>query len=728
MNGKFSFNPTTIYTGPQKDYHFPKPLQSTKIGRGAASYQILDLFCGFDIETTTVHTPEGRHLAFAYHFQFSIGTPRGLNVYLFRKWEHLIDFLNAMADHYQLNEKKHILVGDANLGFEFAFARKRLQWDEGEWDFFAKEKNQPLKATYRGIEFREILSITGGSLAQLAEDYCTTQKLVTIDENGVKHSELDYSIARNSSTPMTDTEIAYCINDVVIVSEFMWYLFANFIWPERYIPMTFTGILDRQIKAELKTICRLRDDRQHIEHGSSLQMWKDYILKMQPSEEEYTDYFKYLFRGGYVHGNALYCGQTVRAHMRDVTSHYPTRLLLSAYPVTPFKDVDLSQFKTYRSLINYVNKVCHSECVIMKCIFDFVRTTTTHTIESKNKIVWYTNGDFDNGRLLSCDEMCVYLDNYTWLIYQMYYKYAGVTILSLKTAKRGKLPPYITNVVKRHYVTKESLKRRGLDKTMAYTISKSRLNSTYGYLVKRLHTVKTMYSNDLEWYEDNTGVDYYKEIKKSIVSPYYGIFCTAAARYELLSLMYKLTKAGVKCYYADTDSLKYEPCHKAEKIFKHYNISIYRHRKNRKLRSELYDGLGEFDKEGFRKYKDGSKEWVIVDFKMLGAKRYIYSIDDKTYATVAGMPKASVDQIGKTKEEIFDGFNLFGYHLQPEDSNKLTTSYTDNDYSYMIDGELMEERSGVALYEIPFTLTIKEEYREHIRRLREEKKRYSEVI
>ena len=108
---------------------------------------------------------------------------------------------------------------------------------------------------------------------------------------------------------------------------------------------------------------------------------------------------------------------------------------------------------------------------------------------------------------------------------------------------------------------------------------------------------------------------------------------------------------------------------------------------------------------------------IPVQFKSLGAKRYIYAYGGKVYATVAGMPKASVNQLGRTPEEVIAHFNKTGFRLTPQESNKLTTSYTDKPYSAEIDGELMTELSGVALYEIPFKLNIKEDYISHIEAL-----------
>ena len=84
------------------------------------------------------------------------------------------------------------------------------------------------------------------------------------------------------------------------------------------------------------------------------------------------------------------------------------------------------------------------------------------------------------------------------------------------------------------------------------------------------------------------------------------------------------------------------------------------------------------------------------------------------------MPKTSISEIGTDPQDIIEHFNVEGFYLPPEKSGKLTTSYTDEPYSYNIDGEVMHELSGVALYEIPFTLSISEEFSSHISMLQSE--------
>ena len=239
-----------------------------------------------------------------------------------------------------------------------------------------------------------------------------------------------------------------------------------------------------------------------------------------------------------------------------------------------------------------------------------------------------------------------------------------------------------------------------------------------------MRLTKITYNNELEWHEDPSPLDYDKEMYKAILSPFWGIWVTSGARRELLYIIHKLTEAGCVSYYGDTDSCKYKPSHKAEQIFKHYNASIYRHRKNRKLCSTFFDGLAEFDNE----IKDDNGKPVAVPFKMLGAKRYIYIEDGKVKATVAGMPKASINQVGETPAEVMKRFTRVGFRLTPEESGKLTTSYTDEEYSANINGEIMTELSGVALYQIPFKISLKDDYLQHIASLQERFNKEDKVL
>jgi hypothetical protein len=689
-------------TQPVLSFTLPDPLWSVQCGRGEHKYKILEIFGGFDIETTNIQNVEGWS-AFAYHFQISLANQRETFVYLFRSWDVWLWFIEFIADHYGTGPDTKLILWVANLSFEFQFIRRRLKWDQGDFDFFAKEERQPLKATYRGIEFREALAISGGNLDHLAKTFCKTKKLVTTGPNGEKISDLDYRKERNSSTPLTDIEEQYCINDVVILSEFSQYMFNHYIRPDKRVPMTKTSILITEYKEQLKLKCRAIDRVNGLEYGTTLDTWKAFLLRCFPDQEHYSLWFKYLFRGGYVHANILYTDIVIPCKMRDITSSYPAEMNLSYYPVTPFKKV---KFKP---------EYLKSKCCILHCFYDYIGTTTPHTIESKNKVVDAVGGKWDNGRLIWADTLEVYLTELDYDIYQKFYTTPyPPTISECWIAERGKLPFYLLDTLNKYYIHKHQLKVAGLSDTQEYSVTKERVNSNYGASVKKIKLDKITYTDD--WGHDAITPNYKEEISKQVLLPQWGIWVTAQARHSLLTMLYRLTMAGVKVVYMDTDSIKYVPSHKAEQIFKHYNNQKSRRLHNRKLRNIAFNDLGFFDKE---------EKGKTVQFKTLGAKRYLYYNGEKIKATVAGMPKVAINALGQTPEEVFAAFSRYGYELKPEVSGKLTTRYRDEPYSgavyYKGVPEIMHEESGVALYQIPFTMTITQEYRAYMEEKKEER-------
>lgn len=694
-------------------YILPKNIYKSRVGSGKKAYELIEVFGGFDIETTNICQVDKDYPgwnAYAYHMQIALFTVREKYVYLFRKWDHLTAFIDHVADFYDLGEKRHLLLWIANFSFEFQFIRKRFKWDEDDFAFFAKEERQPLKATYRGIEFRECLSISGGNLAQLAKDYCKTQKLITYDKDGNKISDLDYSIERNSSTALSALEEQYCINDVVILAEFSQYMFNAHIRDKHVIPMTKTSILMSQFKDRYKELCEERDAEKHLDRGTSDLEYKQYIMDCFPDLDTYQTYMRYLFRGGYVHANATYAGLEVRAKMRDITSDYPARMNLDYVPVTPFKPVTGRTTGLFtKDLQHYLN----NKCCIIHAVFDFIECTTEHSIESKNKVVQALGARWDNGRLLSADLLEVWLTELDFKIYSMFMKWAGVTILDFYTADRGKQPRFVLDVLNPLYIEKNRLKAAGLNHTTEYAIKKSGVNTCYGAEVKRIRLEKTVYDLDTnQWGTDTANIDFQKEVSKQLLLPQWGIWVTAAARYTILCILRKLVDINVPVYYIDTDSVKYHPCHKAENIFQRENRRLSKRRKKRGLRDINFEGLAEYDLEC---------KGAAVRFKALGAKRYIFEYKDTVIATVAGMPKSAIKKVGDNNDAIFRNFSLAGFSLTPEDSGKLTTRYNDNYSCAYINGELMEELSSVALYKIPFKITITDEYKQIIAERKEQK-------
>ena len=434
----------------------------TTIGKGKYKHKYLELHCAFDIETTTL-VEEKRAYTYIWQFQINEHTIIGRTMLQF------IDFLEQIKKRLYVPGVR-LIVWVANLGFEFQFIRKYFDISE----MFAKKKREPLKFLLNDFfEFHDALAISGGSLDQLAKDYTQTKKLV---------GDLDYSIMRNYKTLLSEKELDYCINDVVILKEFSEYIWKKFIKEDKFLPLTKTGILRRDVKEKAKEYAK--------NIGISFKHLQQYVKSLFPkSESIYTFYMEYLFRGGFTHANIKYVNETIKdKHMFgiDFTSSYPAVMLQEYYPITPFK------------LVKFKDKYLKTHCCILYCVFKNIKTKTTHTIESKNKIIKYKNAIFDNGRLYKSEYIYVCLTELDYQNYCDFYEWEELKIINCFISKRGLLPRYLLDVLVLNYMTKDNLKEKGLSHTTEYALCKALVNSAYGLTVTRLTFNDVSYS-DSEW-------------------------------------------------------------------------------------------------------------------------------------------------------------------------------------------------------------------------------------
>lgn len=659
--------------------------ESIKLKHNDQWFEYEAIYAGFDIETTNINIPgkkagEEKHYAFMYHWQFIIASNAFAFIFMGRTWSAFLDFMQAIEKFYGLSADKRIIIWVANLGFEFQYIRKYFEWDSD--DFFAREERHPMKARTGGFEFHEALSISGGSLAQLAKDYTTTQKLI---------GDLDYDILRNSKTPMQADEIQYCINDVVILAEWSKFIFRTYIKPDKRIPLTKTGILRSETRLAMQEECGVAGFRQY----------RDLIRGAFPDPETYAYWFKYLFRGGYVHSNILMTGVKIKhVHGVDITSSYPTEMLLRReYPLTPFIDADFSE------------ELIEKRCCIMTVRFTNIKRRWAHSIESQSKAIELTGSKdmpliIDNGRIAQAASLTCMLTNLDYKIYKMFYTWDSMKVLTFQISEKGLLPRPIRRTLAKYYKLKAQLKKTGQKDTTEYTIAKQKVNSFFGMLVTRIELDKISYDSEAqEWIIDEKQLDFNEEIKSQFLLPQWGIFVTALGRYTLLTVSAAITKAigdgsgdnGAGIIYNDTDSIKfYDPDDKAKAIIDSYNNNIAALRGAFGLNSAEFDGLGEFDYEAY-----------YDTFKTLGAKRYLTSEHGKIQATIAGLPKQSILNISG---DPFEAFDADGMLLDAEVSLKKTISYNDEHTQAIVDGELMQEESSAGIFDITFKMNLDKAY------------------
>lgn len=657
------------------------------------------LYCGFDIETSAVTIPRkkksepDKHLSFMYHWQLSIIGDDWGHVFMGRYWGEFMDLMERLEKHYNLSSEKRLLIWIANAGYEFSYIQHKFEWDPG--DFFAKELRHPLKFRSRGFEFHEILSISGGSLAQLAKDFTTTQKL---------KGDLDYTIFRSGRTPLTTQEKAYCINDVTILSEMSKFLFTNFIEKDKRIPLTKTGILRSECRQECIKLLGVEGFKKYLR----------LIRECYPDAKTYKLWFKWLFRGGYVHANILLAGLLLLGVLGDDRcSSYPAEMLtkLKHFPNTPFKPL-LTGSEDLLKRIELLESVINEKCCIIDITLTNVRRKTSLSLESRSKCIELEGSAItpiviDNGRVAQCAKMRVLLTEIDYKLYTRYYDFTISEIHSIETSERGPLPIFIRRVLAKYYVLKDKLKKSGKKDTPEYSIIKAKVNSFFGMLCTRLSLDKVVYNNG--WDIQEAELDYDEEVKNQFLLPQHGIWVTALARAELLNPTMDITQAigygngddGAGVIYNDTDSIKYyDPKGKAKKIFERYNKEMEKRRKAAGLTAPEFSTLGNYEPDGETGY--------FEKFKTLGAKRYLSTENGVTHATIAGLPKAAILNI---EGDPYEAFNADGMLIDAELSLKSGITYNDEPTTYTApDGEIMHEDSSAAIFSLKFTMNLDKLY------------------
>lgn len=625
-----------------------------ELGTGRKKRYINTVAIGFDIETTNVKTVEA---AFMYIWQMSVNN----QAYYGRTWDEFFEFLETIRKAFV----GELYIFIHNMGFEMSFLLPRLHLKNMISRLFAKAEREPLEIVLNnGIVFRDSMALTNMSLAAVARAYCKTQKLV---------GDLDYNIQRNSSTELSDTELKYCENDVLILSEFAAYLHAEYTEKGEKIPLTLTGIVRRMVKKRIS--------------GKEYITTTKKISRLYPvTLEEYEREMRWLFRGAFCHAQTAVCDTVLyNVDSHDLKSAYPAEMAHRLYPMTPFKPADPER------AVDYINR---GLAVIMLCEFTNITATGAHVLESRHKVLDSTGAEWENGRLYHADKLTVLITDVDYLLYTLMYKWDKLTITGCKTAIKKPLPDYLLQPLFDVYTQKEQVGKQlktdpdNNDLRQLYMSVKGKLNSFYGMTVARLNLTAWEYNG--EWCEVANS-SYEQERGRSILSPYWGIYITA---YTRLTICTAIVALGDSAYYSDTDSIKHA---KSDTYFTDFNAHIRNINKSMcdryNLDFDVFAKLGTFDFEG-----------TYNRFKTLGAKRYITEIDGTVSCTVAGLPKSTfrayAEKVGNDR-----AFDDFSPNMRFEISGKNAHKYS-RDVHADVAGVAMHEYGSCYIFSVPFEMRV----------------------
>lgn len=341
---------------------------------------------------------------------------------------------------------------------------------------------------------------------------------------------------------------------------------------------------------------------------------------------------------------------------------------------------------------------------------------------AKAKCDTIINGTYDNGRVLTADDIIAVYNEIDFVILESEYDFE-FEILELYVARKQKLPKSFRDLILSEYEAKTQLK--GGD-AYRYGKVKNRFNALYGMTVQNPIKPNIKYNDTgkVIKLKDDTEIPpgaLYEDFEtplESLMKDYHdkgwipyqvGVWVSSYARLHLERGMSAIDPEAF--LYCDTDSIKFVGNY--DDAFEEINASI---------RNETYSAV---DRKGVRHYmgvfeKETSDEDPILRFKTMGAKKYAYEDSHGLHLTLAGVGKKS----GAAELGTLDNFRS-GFVFR----NAAGTESVYNDQMepriLTYKGHRLELSSNIYIRESEYTLDLDYEYRKMLSFLATTDIRYS---
>lgn len=656
-------------------------------GDGRCKY--LNIPLSFDTETSSFYDANGNKTAIVYVWMLGICG----KVIVGRTWDEWIYAYERLVYNFRTYGNKRVAVCYIhNLSFDFQFLRKHHHFIK----LFANDKYSPLYAqTDEGIEFRCSYLLSGYNLNTLAKNLHTHKIAKMV-------GDLDYRQIRHSQTPLTQTELGYCLNDAKIVCAYIDELITR-EGDISKIPLTKTGFVRR-------------DTRQDC---FAERNYRYQVSELTLTSSEF-DLCKDAFMGGYTHANSNRVNAVIEnVTSMDIISSYPSVLLAEQFPMSKPEHVNIT---SYKQLYELCKKYSCVFTITFKNVhprywFDFYLSASKCTILGNRVIA--------NGRVVSADCLTVTITEVDLDIIQYMYIFDDVNVGNCICFKRDYLPTAFIKSMMTLYQRKTELK--GVEgKEVEYAVIKENLNSFYGMTVTSPIRPINGYEND-EWLEPDTpetevAIQAYNTNRNRFLYYPWGIYVTAYARHNIWEA---IIECGDDHIYTDTDSEKFT-CYEAHRsFFEAYNTRVFeKHKRACKVHGidvsmcipKTVTGkvkqLGAFEIDG-----------MYDKFKTLGAKRYLYEHEGKYGLTVAGLHKDKGLQYMMENGNPFEMFRD-GLYVPASNSGRLTHTYINT----VREGDVIDlygvkghyrELSGIHLEPTGYEMGLSGDFKRYLKNVKE---------
>ena len=671
--------------------------------------EYLNVSSEIDIETSSFLDSNGQKTSIMYCFTIGING----RSYFGRKYDDMIDIVHEYIETFELNPNRRLIIYVHNLGYEFQFFYKRFQWKR----VFCVKQRTPLSAlTIDGIEFRCCYLLSGYSLEKTGEHL---QKY-KVDK---KVGDLDYEKIRHSSTPMSEKEIGYVLNDGLVVMAYIQEQIESHGNITR-IPSTKTGEVRKYCRKE----CLYGGVTSHKKKDSIIayNRYRDIMKATRiKSVSEYLQ-LKRAFMGGFTHANGLIVGKIINnVTSFDFTSSYPYVMISEKFPMLAGR---IYTPKNKEDFIDKLNKYC---CLMDITLYDVESLIPYEHYLSQSHCRDLEDYTLDNGRIVNAKKLSITITEQDYFIMEKCYSWKRFIVKNFRIYPRSYLPTNFVKSILELYKNKTELKGV-VGKEPEYLHSKELVNAAYGMCVTDICREDIPFDTENNsWDKEPAPIDYETEITKynnsgnRFLSYAWGIWVTAYARRNLWSGIFEFKEHYL---YSDTDSIKVIHVEQHRKYIDDYNKQVMEKLKRamefHKLPLEYCSPkdikgnthtLGLWDNE-----THAGDKYTYQKFKTLGAKRYMVQYPNGEYSlTIAGLNKNyAIPYLLSKNTEIMEEFKEDMY-IPPAYTGKNTHTYIDEERigvvtDYLGITEEYHEYSCVHLSQADYTLSLARDYVEYL--------------
>lgn len=592
----------------------------------------ISLIGAFDIETSTVNIEKDCNIAFMYIWQMAIDDI----AFYGRTWEELRMCLEKIRKDLILTSTYKLRIYVHNQKFDFSFFKSEINVKNK--DFYARNKHDVIQCIVDDVfEFRDSYCYTEKSLEDMGKE-CGIPKL----------EGYDYQKIRTSTTHLTPDELAYCANDVKILTKY----FRNEL-------MTYKSIADIPLTATQKVKKILwKNYRDMGSKAASLAL----KLKENRRDRATLQILKSAYWGAYNFYNPIHAYSPLNNVISsDLDSAYASLALRQKFPMSKFQAMTIP--KSIDSLLNDKN-YCY--LITLKITELQNRYPCVGYLPDYKSKHWQINTDeikVEQGKILFTKCAIITITEIDLKIICELYTWEKIEILSVLGSKKSYLPAYITHSIVEVYQAKKKLKREQQEikkhreltdyEKQQYLNVKSMVARIYGVFVQDPEPIQYKYhpaSNEV-------ASDGQMSIKKAseLTNYSWGVWITAYCRYEMIKLLKKIAvdsshgkeKYNNNVVYIDTDCIKYIDNPTNTFIIAQYNKNVKEYFKKfsslHNIRFNTIEGIGELDIEQYH------------TFKILGLKQYVFINDsDKFVYKISGLSKKNELFYGKSPMECLE--------------------------------------------------------------------------